>query len=232
VKRRGRGQAGFTLLMLLASVSIVLILLAVAVPSWRHVMQDDREQELLFRGFQIADAIQAYQSKNGNASPPSLEVLVKGKFLRKAFKDPMTKDGAWRLIHPGDLVAPITPPAIPGGLSAGFPPPSPSPSPTGSPSVNCPGGGSCDAVGPVLTLGPIVGVASRSTLKSFRLFNGRSHYNEWVFAVGQTRIIGNTPELTVAQLFGGAPAAASPPPPSVPGGSPFGAPSPTPSSSP
>ena len=59
-------------------------------------------EELIFRGEEIATAIGRYQARNGNALPPSLEVLVKGKFLRREYKDPMTKHGRWRFIRPGD----------------------------------------------------------------------------------------------------------------------------------
>ena len=90
---------------LLAMAAVMLIGLAAAAPSWRYVMQNDREQELLFRGGQIADAIQRYQKRNGGALPPSMEVLVKGRFLRKAYKDPMTKAGEWRLVRQGQAVA-------------------------------------------------------------------------------------------------------------------------------
>ena len=64
-----RGESGFSLVALMAGITIMLILMAVAVPSWQHVMQDDREQELLFRGGQIADAIGRFQKKNGGALP-------------------------------------------------------------------------------------------------------------------------------------------------------------------
>ena len=82
----------------------MLILMGAATPTWRYVMQDDREQELYFRGDQIARAIEDYQKKNGNTFPPSFEVLVKGKFLRREYKDPMTTDGKWRIIRPGEAV--------------------------------------------------------------------------------------------------------------------------------
>ena len=52
---------------------------------------------------EIADAIARYQRRNGNALPPSLEVLVKGKFLRREYKDPMTKHGRWRFLRPGEV---------------------------------------------------------------------------------------------------------------------------------
>ena len=77
-------------------------------------MQNEREQELFFRGDQIATAIERYQKKNGGAAPPTLEVLVKGKFLRKAYTDPMTKDGKWRFIRVGEVMLARARAALPG----------------------------------------------------------------------------------------------------------------------
>ncbi len=107
------GEAGYTLVALMASVTIMLILMAAAVPSWRYVMKNDAEEELIFRGGEIADAIARYQQRNGNALPPTLEVLVKGRYLRREYKDPMTKDGKWRLIRQGENLGPIRPPGRP-----------------------------------------------------------------------------------------------------------------------
>jgi hypothetical protein len=39
-------------------------------------------------------------------------------------------------------------------------------------------------------VGAIIGVASTSTEKSLRVFNGKTRYNEWVFASGQPRVVG------------------------------------------
>ncbi len=103
---------------LMAAVAIMMIMLAAAVPSWRYVMRNDAEEELIFRGGEIADAIARYQKRNGNALPPSLEVLVKGKFLRRPYKDPMTKHGRWRFIRPGEVVGPRCLPASRGPPAA------------------------------------------------------------------------------------------------------------------
>jgi type II secretory pathway pseudopilin PulG len=172
--------------MLAAAITIMLIGMAVAVPSWQHVMQDDREQELIFRGGQIADAIQAYQQKNGNALPATLEVLVKGKFLRKAYKDPMTDDGKWRFIRQGEATGGgVRPPGVPGGPS-----PSPSASPTtGSSGARSPG------LGGSTTLGPFIGVASQSRKKSLRIFNNAKSYDTWLFIAGQPRVVGKAPVI-------------------------------------
>ena len=171
-------EAGFTLVALMASVTVMLILMGVGARSWQYVMKSEREEELIFRGGQIADAIQRFQAKNGNALPTSLTVLVKGRFLRKAYKDPMAKDGEWRLVRLGEALTPV-----PGPSPTQSPPPTTRPSGPGVP------------VGQ--GLGGIVGVASKSTENSLRLFNGRTRYNEWIFAVGQPRVVGKTPALPV-----------------------------------
>ena len=105
---RSRAEKGYALVALLASVATMLILMAAAGPYWKYIMKNDAEEELLFRGGEIADAVSRYQRKNGNALPTSLEVLVKQKFLRKQYGDPMTKDGKWRFLKPGDALAPCS----------------------------------------------------------------------------------------------------------------------------
>ncbi len=176
-----RAEAGYTLVALLASMTIMLILMAAAMPAWRYVMKNDREEELISRGGEIADAIQRYQQRNGNALPISLEVLVKGKFLRREYKDPMTKDGKWRFIRPGESIGPIRPP---GGGSAGS---------TRTTTTTTTRPSAFSQPGTAGTLGGIQGVASRSEEESLRVFNGRTKYNEWLFLPGQPRIVGRAP---------------------------------------
>jgi type II secretory pathway pseudopilin PulG len=180
-----RGEGGFTLVVLMAAVTVMLIMMAAAVPGWRYVMKNDREEELIARGGEIADAIARYQARNGNALPPSLEVLVKGKFLRREYKDPMTKDGRWRFIRQGEAIGPIQ---APGGSTAagGRTTPTTTTTTTTRPSAFTQSGGGT-------TVGGIQGVASTSTEESLRVFNGRTKYNEWVFLPGQPRIVGRPP---------------------------------------
>ena len=173
-RRANSAEAGFTLVALVASIAVMMILMGVGTRSWQYVMQDDREEELLFRGGQIADAIQRYQLKHGNTPPPSLEALVKARFLRKVYKDPMTRKGDWRMIRPGEPLVPIAAPS-PGG-------PFVSPPVTRPPR---PGVMTSEGLG-----GAVIGVVSKSTQKSLRVFNGRKRYDEWIFAPGQPRVVG------------------------------------------
>ena len=170
---RSDKESGYSMVALLASVAIMLILLAAAVPSWRYLMKNDAEEELIFRGGEIADAIARFQRKNGNALPPSLDVLVKGKYLRRAYRDPVTKNGRWRFVRQGELVAPIRPPAGPG-------------TPTTTTTTTRPSAFSTAGQ----TIGGIQGVASTSTETSLRVFNGRTRYDEWLFLPNQPRIVG------------------------------------------
>jgi len=177
-----KGEGGFTLVALMAAVTVMLIMMAAAVPGWRYVMKNDREEELIFRGGEIADAIARYQARNGNALPPSLEVLVKGKFLRREYKDPMTKDGKWRFIRQGEAVGPIR---APGGSASAGGRTTPTTTTTRPSAFSQTRGGT--------TVGGIQGVASTSKEESLRVFNGRTKYNEWVFLPGQPRIVGRPP---------------------------------------
>jgi type II secretory pathway pseudopilin PulG len=178
-----RTETGYALVALMATVATMLILMAAAGPFWKYLMRNDAEEELLFRGGEIADAVSRYQRRNGNALPGSLEVLVKQRFLRKEYKDPMTKDGKWRFLRPGDAVLPGMPgapaaPGIGGGVTA-------TTTTTTRPSAFSQPG---QAIG-----SGFVGVATTNTEKSLRVFNGRTKYSEWLFVAGQPRVIGRAP---------------------------------------
>ncbi len=198
--RHRPAEAGYAMAALVASVTIMLIVMAAAVPSWKYVMKNDREEELLFRGNQIAEAIERYQKKRGNLLPTSIDLLVKEKFLRKAYKDPMTKDGRWRLVRPGEPVTGAGAP-IPGSGSRGGPASVPTPAPTPTPSSSF---GRDAGAG----IGPFAGVVSRSTEKSLRLFNNQDQYDRWKFVAGQPRIVGKPPQVKTGLAPGARPGAA------------------------
>jgi len=200
---KARREAGYTLVALMATLAIASVLMAAGVPTWRYLMKNSNEEELIARGGEIADAIQRYQRKNGNALPPSLEVLVKGKFLRHAYKDPMTKDGKWRFLRPGEAVGATAPATTRPGLPGSGP--GSTPATPAAPNSPAGGGGSTpnqvgttpNSVGTIGgTLGVIQGVASLSDETGLRVFNGRTKYNEWLFLPGQPRVIGR-PQGTV-----------------------------------
>jgi type II secretory pathway pseudopilin PulG len=178
-RERRPSEAGMSMVALFAAMSVMFIMMGAAVPAWRYVMKDAREEELLFRGGQIADAIQRYQEKN-KTPPPSLEIMVQQRVLRKAYKDPFAKDGKWRFIRQGEQ---LLPPGVPG-------PGGPSPAPTATPPPSRRDGQRDGQGQPQLGGAAFIGVASYSKDKSLRIMNGRTRYNEWLFIAGQPRLMG------------------------------------------
>jgi type II secretory pathway pseudopilin PulG len=164
---------------LLISMSLAALLMTAALPVWKQMAQREKEEELVFRGKQYVHAITLYGRKFANTQPPSIDVLVTQKFLRKKYKDPITKDDFQLVLATQGAQAPgagggrgsATPGAstsTPGrGAAATAPQTGRGTSPIGTPGSGPAGG--------------IMGVTSKSKDKSIRLYNGRSHYNEWMF---------------------------------------------------
>ena len=100
-------QRGYAMAALLVSLGVMMLLMSVAMPVWRHQAQREKEAELIFRGEQYARAINHYQRKMGPGNfPPSIDVLVQQRFLRKKYKDPMTEDGEFEIIPVGGAMQP------------------------------------------------------------------------------------------------------------------------------
>src|SRR5262245_20895489 len=76
------GEEGVALAALLLSLTIMLIGLSLAAPSWHYVVQDAKEQELLFRGWRMANALRMHQMDN-NRYPDSIDNLIAAKYLPK-----------------------------------------------------------------------------------------------------------------------------------------------------
>ena len=77
---------------LIVGLAVMAVMMTVAMPVWKQTVQREKEAELVFRGEQIARSIGLFQRKFANAYPPTLDVLVEQKFLRKKYKDPITND--------------------------------------------------------------------------------------------------------------------------------------------
>lgn len=165
---------------LLVALSVMSIVLAALMPVWKTMAQREKEAELVFRGEQYKHAIGLFQRKNGIAYPPSLDVLVEQRFLRKKYKDPVTGDDFLPLVQTQQAAA------RPGGATGAVAQPRPG---AGNTSLSSPGMTSTPGMG---AQGGIVGVASKSTARSLRVYNGRDRYNEWHFVfVAQTQTPGS-----------------------------------------
>ncbi len=85
-------QRGYAMAALLVGLSVMSVLMGAMLPVWSHMAQREKEAELIFRGQQYARAIGLFQRKFANTAPPSIDVLVDQRFLRKKYKDPITND--------------------------------------------------------------------------------------------------------------------------------------------
>ena len=176
-----RHEAGHALAVLLVSIAVMGILMSAAMPVWKTAIQREREEELVFRGEQYARAVGLFQRKFAGAFPPSIDLLVEQKFLRRKYKDPIT-NGDFQVLYANTATQPGQQPGV--GTSRGATRPGPVPARPGQTDTAFPApqgspfGGASALAGP---RGGMVGVVSKSTDKSFRLYKGRGRYNEWQF---------------------------------------------------
>jgi len=114
-----QAERGATLVALLAVMTFMTLLALAAAPAILQQAQREREQEAIFRGEQMAEAIRLYynaqlkvRGARGEASlPTSIDNLIEGvaipgrtkklQVLRaSAAKDPLTSSGEWRFVRP------------------------------------------------------------------------------------------------------------------------------------
>jgi type II secretory pathway pseudopilin PulG len=99
-----RGERGYAMVALLILMAVMAIAMTVALPAWNTLSRREKEAELVFRGEQYARAIALFQRKYAGAFPPTVDVLINERFLRKKFKDPITNDD-FQLVAVGQAVA-------------------------------------------------------------------------------------------------------------------------------
>ena len=116
---RRRSEGGYTLVALLAMMTVVALFAMAVAPSARQQTQRELEKEAIFRGEQVANAIRAYyryraattRGGGDQALPTSMDQLLQGipipgaaknrMILRpSAARDPLTIEGEWRFILP------------------------------------------------------------------------------------------------------------------------------------
>lgn len=196
--RTERPDAGYAMAALLAVIAIWGVIWLLAVPVWKQAVQREKEEELIWRAGQYARAVALYQRKYANAFPPNVDVLMKEKYLRKKYKDPITK-GDFRYLSPVELqtmpgLTTTSPtPGFPGqrdntrarggsggGGATATPGLSPGPGPSQQP------GGFSQPTGMGPNAGPTGGIAaavSKSTAQSIKVFKNRRQYNQWIVTV-------------------------------------------------
>lgn len=173
--RGRRGEAGYNLVFLMVLVTVLTVLVAAALPAWTSMAQREKEEELIFRGLQYAEAIRVFQGRFGRP-PMRLEELVEvePRSIRQLWKDPITGEAEWGLVFANAGVPngggpqgdgqPARGRELAGGTGLSDPRPS---------------GGDPDKV----TTGPIVGVYSLADGDAIKVFNGKERYSDWHFTV-------------------------------------------------
>ena len=116
ISNRRKRQAGFTLVEIIVSFTILMTLSAMAVPLARHRVRRDKERELRYALKEMRMAIDKHKDMADRGElgqvkpdtegyPETLDILVEGvkmpqgdkkmKFLRRIPRDPFTRNTEW-----------------------------------------------------------------------------------------------------------------------------------------
>lgn len=204
------GERGYTLVALLAMMTILALALTAAAPRMRQQSRRNLEREAIARGEEIAEAIALYHLAKG-APPKSMDDLLEGvepfagafkkiQILRKAAaRDPLNNDGEWKLIRADDRTFTDFKQAVL-KYNGGIPPVTSARYKFFEPAGLVQGGAilgldndksdssstkedaQCDLdTSPNETATPFIGVASRSRCPSVITYYGIERHDLWVF---------------------------------------------------
>jgi type II secretory pathway pseudopilin PulG len=151
---------GYLVIMLMMAVFVITLGLLIAVPVWQTELQREKEEELIFRGKQYAEAVRIYVQKNPGRYPASLKELLDKKCIRKLYKDPLGPGGQWNVI--------LTTGKASSGREAA------------AEVMVAP-----ERVLPAIKNAQILGVVSSSTNKSVKIYNDQESHDKWLFFFGQ-----------------------------------------------
>ncbi len=189
-------EEGFSLAVVLAMMAILMIVIAGAAPNLRQQAQREREVEAIFRGEQMARAIQLYARSTGTL-PTKIDQLIEGVprngpqrlfILRSsAARDPLTTDGEWQPVAVGEnallqfqqslmIYTGGNAPSTRDPLIAKYAVQMTNVVNLGSQRTSSPFSGTSP-----LTGGPFIGVASKSKNRSVMHFYGIEEHKDWIF---------------------------------------------------
>jgi len=155
------------------AVLVISLGLLIALPVWQTELQREKEEELIFRGKQYAEAVRIFTQKNPGRFPATLKELLDKKCIRRLYRDPFDRDGKWNVV-----------------LASTAPMPAAGTSEYGA---NNPAGGQAaqevlvapERALPAIKNARILGVVSTSTAKSVKIYNDQESHDKWLFFFGQ-----------------------------------------------
>jgi type II secretory pathway pseudopilin PulG len=203
-------EAGYTLVALLALMTVLSLFAMAVAPSAQQQALREREKEAIFRGEQIADAIKTYYRYRAgttgqvgdNALPNSMDQLLQGipkpggskniMILRaSAARDPLTIEGEWRFIRPRSEALIDFQQSVMFYAGNALPPPRDQqmaqlqqfavPVLTSLVNLGRPSQPSQSSSAGDDFSGPFVGVASRSRRSSVLTYYGIEQHDQWIF---------------------------------------------------
>lgn len=155
-------ERGYTLVAVAVIVTVLSIAVAMVLPAWSAQIQRDREEELVFRGLQYAEAIRVFQRRFGRFPNTLSELIeVKPRSIRRMWTEPLTEGGAWQPI------VLLPPEQNPGGQ--------------GSADGRADADNPDENVAPETPAGPVIGVRTTNGKTGFRTFFGQEVYSQWRF---------------------------------------------------
>ncbi len=208
-KRRRRAESGYAMLMVVFMAALMIITAAAVQTNVLTQGRREKEEELIWRGRQYVRGIYLFQRKNGRF-PNSVDELVKPgiggvRYMRKAYKEPMNAvDGSWRLLYVGpagqiigsvkanplgSMFGGVTAPNVSGsnapnssGASAAAPDAGKAPGQSADAATSgaAPQSSGLATDGTVFG-GKIIGVASKISRPSIKVYETGSNYREWEF---------------------------------------------------
>ena len=156
----GPRRPGYVLIILIMAVFVLSLGFLIAVPVWQTELQREKEEELIFRGKQYAEAVRIYVQKNPGRFPASLKELLDKKCIRRLYKDPFGPEGQWNVILAS------------GQATAGRD--------SAQEVMVAP-----ERVLPAIKNPQILGVVSSSSAKSVKIYNDQESHDKWLFFFGQ-----------------------------------------------
>jgi len=102
--RRRNGASGFTLLEMMIVISIIIILMAIAIPNYNRTVIQSRES-VLRSNLSTLRSVNSHYTLDKQKAPQSLDDLIQAGYLRQIPVDPMTKETNWEVVQEDVMMA-------------------------------------------------------------------------------------------------------------------------------